>query len=92
MHSCKDYGTLGYREGKNVAIERRYTMGNVDPIPELTDELVRLKVEVIFAPGTAVALAAETPTTIPLFLHQFLMLSAPVLWQASHGQAVTLRG
>lgn len=58
---------LGYREGKNIAIERRYTMGNVDPIPELTDELVRLKVEVIFAPGTAVALAAKNATqTIPI--------------------------
>jgi ABC-type uncharacterized transport system substrate-binding protein len=58
---------LGYVEGKNISIERRSTMGNADRIPGLTAELIRLKVDVIFAPGTAVALAAKNATqTIPI--------------------------
>jgi putative ABC transport system substrate-binding protein len=58
---------LGYVEGKNISIERRFTIGNAERIPELTAELVRLKVDVIFAPGTAVALAAKNATqTIPI--------------------------
>ena len=42
---------LGYVEGRNIAIEYRYADGNVDRVPELAAELVRLKIDVIVAAG-----------------------------------------
>jgi putative ABC transport system substrate-binding protein len=48
---------LGYLEGSNVAFERRYAGGARERYPELAAELVRSKVEVIFAPGSDVARA-----------------------------------
>src|SRR5262249_11827214 len=41
---------LGYVEGQNLVIESRF--GSDDRLPDLADELVRLKVDVIFAPMT----------------------------------------
>ena len=38
---------LGYVEGKNIAIEYRYTEGEIDRLPDLAAELVRLNVDVI---------------------------------------------
>ena len=36
---------LGYVEGKNINIEYRYAEGKFERLPELAEELVRLKVE-----------------------------------------------
>jgi putative tryptophan/tyrosine transport system substrate-binding protein len=38
---------LGYVEGKNIIIEYRYAEGKVEAVPDLTDDLVRLKPDVI---------------------------------------------
>jgi putative ABC transport system substrate-binding protein len=58
---------LGYVEGKNLAIEFRYADNKLDRLPALADELVRLKVDVIFTPGINEALAAKNATrTIPI--------------------------
>src|ERR1043165_8021233 len=58
---------LGYIEGKNLSIEYRNTRGDPERIPALAAELVRLNVDLIFAPGTAVALGAKNATrTIPI--------------------------
>jgi putative tryptophan/tyrosine transport system substrate-binding protein len=58
---------LGHIEGQNISIERRYTMGDAERIPRLIAELIQLKVDAIFAPGTAVALSAKNATqTIPI--------------------------
>src|SRR5215831_16046564 len=38
---------LGYVEGKNIVIERRYAEGKYDRLPALVAELVRLKVDII---------------------------------------------
>ena len=58
---------LGWVEGKDVAIEYRYADGRADRLSELAAELVRLKVDLIFASSTAVAVAAKTMTsTIPI--------------------------
>jgi putative tryptophan/tyrosine transport system substrate-binding protein len=38
---------LGYVEGKNIAIEYRYTEGELDRLSDLAAELVRLNVDVI---------------------------------------------
>jgi len=44
---------LGYVEGKNIAFESRYADNNLDRIPALADELVRLKVDILLAAATA---------------------------------------
>ena len=40
---------LGYVEGKNIMIERRYAEGRLDRMPALVNELVQQKVDVIVA-------------------------------------------
>ena len=58
---------LGYIEGRNVAIEYRDAEGKLETLPARAAELVALKVDVIFAPGTQHALAAQQATkTIPI--------------------------
>jgi hypothetical protein len=42
---------LGYVDGQNVVIEWRFAGGKNDRLPALADELLRLKVDVIFAPS-----------------------------------------
>ena len=50
---------LGHVEGKNVVIEFRTTGGKSGRYPELADELVRLKVDVIVAGGAGAIRAAK---------------------------------
>src|SRR5713226_5011858 len=58
---------LGYVEGQNLAIESRF--GSDDRLPDLAAELVRLKVDVIFAPATNGIQAAKNATrTIPIVM------------------------
>ncbi len=60
---------LGYVEGQNVAIEYRFAEGKPDRLPELAAELVRLNVDVIFAPSTTGVQAAKQVTlTIPIVM------------------------
>jgi putative ABC transport system substrate-binding protein len=59
---------LGHVEGKNIAIESRYTEGKFDQLAELAAELVGLKVDVLIAVTTNAAIAAKNATrTIPIF-------------------------
>lgn len=57
-------GELGYREGKNLVVERRYTEGRHDRLPALATELINLGVEVVVVGGErpALALKAAKPT------------------------------
>ena len=58
---------LSYVEGQNIAIEIRSPEGNFDRHPSLASELVRLKVDIIFASGNQAAVAAKKATsTIPI--------------------------
>jgi putative ABC transport system substrate-binding protein len=58
---------LGYVEGKNIAFEYRFADNKLDRLPNLADELVRLKVDVLLTPGTPGALALKKATqTIPI--------------------------
>jgi len=60
-------GKLGYIEGENLFIERRYAEGLEERLPQLAGELVRFGVDVIFAIGPPQALAAARATsTIPI--------------------------
>ena len=60
----------GYIEGQNIAIEYRYTEGKRDWAPELADELVRLKVDIIVVAGGApwVQAAKNATKTIPIVM------------------------
>jgi putative ABC transport system substrate-binding protein len=58
---------LGWIEGKTIVIESRWAEGRPDRVPDLVAELVRLRVDVILAGSTAVAVAAKDVTkTIPI--------------------------
>ena len=50
---------FGYIEGKNIIIEYRYAEGRSERLPELAEELVRLRVDIIVAPGTPAVQAAK---------------------------------
>jgi putative ABC transport system substrate-binding protein len=59
---------VGYREGQNLLIERRYAAGN-DRLPILAAELVHAKVDVIVTESYAAALAAKNATAdIPIVM------------------------
>jgi putative ABC transport system substrate-binding protein len=61
--------TLGYVEGQNLALEARYAEGQVEQLPALATELVRLPVEVIVAGGAPAIRAAQQAThTIPIVM------------------------
>ncbi|MCS3763099.1 ABC transporter substrate-binding protein [Bradyrhizobium centrosematis] len=58
---------LGYAEGLNIAIERRYGDWNTDRFQQLAADLVRLKPDVIVVVSTSPARAAKQATsTIPI--------------------------
>jgi putative tryptophan/tyrosine transport system substrate-binding protein len=60
---------LGWIEGQNITIERRYAENRLERLPELAAELVRLNVELIVAVGTLGPLAAKRATsTIPIVM------------------------
>ena len=53
---------LGYAEGRNLVIERRFPEERPERIPELTAELAQNKPDVIVAVSTSAALAAKQGT------------------------------
>ena len=53
---------LGYVEGENIVTEYRIGEGRVERLTEMAEELVRLKVDVIFAFTTSAAQAAKKAT------------------------------
>src|SRR5262245_54809490 len=60
---------LGWHEGNTIAIERRYAEGNLEQLPALAAELVRLRVDIIVTFGTPAAKAAKQATsTIPIVI------------------------
>jgi putative ABC transport system substrate-binding protein len=60
---------LGWFEGKNTVIERRFADNRIERLPELAAELVRLNVDVIVGFGTLPPLAAKrATTTIPVVM------------------------
>jgi putative ABC transport system substrate-binding protein len=63
----RELRSLGYIEGKNISFISRFAETKYDRLPALADELVRLKVDVIVAPGSNDTRAAKNATnTIPI--------------------------
>jgi len=62
---------LGYIEGKNIAIEYRFSRGKTDPFPKFAAELVRLKVDVlVVASPAAIGPAMRATKKIPIVMAQ----------------------
>lgn len=60
---------LGYIEGQNLVVERREAKGQLDRLPVLADELVRLKPDAIVAVTTPAVVALKKATqTIPVVM------------------------
>jgi putative tryptophan/tyrosine transport system substrate-binding protein len=57
---------LGWTEGRTVAIEYRWAEGRRDRYTEVAAEFVRLKVDVIVTPGSAVPALVQVTSTIPI--------------------------
>src|SRR5207302_5713900 len=58
--------TVGFTEGQNVAIEYRYADNQLERLPGLVAELIRLPVAVIVANLNAALLAKAATTTVPI--------------------------
>ena len=62
-------GALGYVEGRNLAIERRFSEGKAERFPEFAAEMVRLRVDIIIVDTTPAAIASKNATkTIPIVI------------------------
>src|SRR5260370_39127091 len=67
----KQLGQLGWVEGRNLAVERRWA-DRPDRLADVAAELIRLNVSVILAPGLQAAQAAKKSTsTIPIVMVAF---------------------
>ena len=59
----------GWIEGQNIVIEFRYADGNLDQLPALVAELIRLKVDVIVTTSSGTSWAAKNATqAIPIVM------------------------
>ena len=61
---------LGWIEGQTIAIEYRWAAGQVDRLPALAAELVRLQVDLIVAEGggPVIQVAKDATTSIPIVM------------------------
>jgi len=60
---------LGYVEGRNLVIERRYAAGDVTRLPQMAADLARLKVDLILVQTNYIADVTKRATrTIPIVL------------------------
>jgi putative ABC transport system substrate-binding protein len=60
---------LGYVPGRNVVIEYRFAEGKLERLPQLAEDLVRLKVDAIVTGVNPAAIAAKrATTTIPIVM------------------------
>src|SRR5262249_15617278 len=53
---------LGYVEGRNIVLERRFAEGNAERLKEYASDLVRQRVDVIVTIGTPAGFAAKKAT------------------------------
>jgi putative ABC transport system substrate-binding protein len=81
----------GYVEGQNVVVEFRVTDGSPEQLPQLAEELVRSRVDILMVPNMPAALAAkQATTTIPIVM---VAISDPVgNGHAGAGQGAGVEG
>jgi putative ABC transport system substrate-binding protein len=60
---------LGYVEGQNLIVERRYAEGRAERFQEFAAEMVRLKVDVVIVVTTPAAFAVRNATTTIPIVH-----------------------
>ena len=54
---------LGYHEGRNLLVERRYAQGHSERFRDFAAEMVRLKMDVIIVSTTPAGFAVKSPAT-----------------------------
>ena len=54
---------LGYQEGRNLVVERRYAQGDAERFKQFAAEMVQLKVDVIIVSTTPAGFAVKSPAT-----------------------------
>jgi putative ABC transport system substrate-binding protein len=59
---------LGYIEGENIRVERRFGEGRPERLPELVAELLALPVDVLVAVGGAIVPARNATRTVPIVM------------------------
>ncbi|MGH9578524.1 MAG: ABC transporter substrate-binding protein, partial [Terriglobales bacterium] len=65
----KRLGELGWFEGRNLIVERRWAEGHIDRLPALMADVINRKVDVIVTAGTPAAIAAKDATsTVPIVI------------------------
>ena len=55
---------LGYAEGQTIVLEERWAAGQLERLPDLAADLVRLQVDIIVASGVLSARAARQATEL----------------------------
>ena len=76
---------LGWQEGHNIAVERRFAEGKLDRLPDLAADLVRLKPDVIVTANAAGALAAkQATTTIPIVMSAGQIVEQGIVASLAH--------
>jgi putative ABC transport system substrate-binding protein len=60
---------LGYTEGQNLIVERRYAEGRAERFQDFAAEMVRLKVDAVIVVTTPAALAVRNATTTIPIIH-----------------------
>ena len=71
----KGLGDGGYVQGQNVMVEYRFAENQLDRLPALVAQLIRLPVAAIAGPATSMQLAQSLTTTVPIL---FVSGSDPV--------------
>ena len=60
---------IGYVDGRNLVVQRRFAGGNVDRLPGLARELVQLQADIFVAAGVEATQAAkDATTTVPIVM------------------------
>ena len=67
--TLRELGYLGYVEGRNLVVERRFAAFKYDRLPNLAAELVRLKPDVLVTGGNpGIAALRQATATVPIVM------------------------
>jgi putative tryptophan/tyrosine transport system substrate-binding protein len=67
--TLRELGNLGYVEGRNLVVERRFAAFKYERLPDLAAELVRLKPDVLVTGGNrGIAALRQATATVPIVM------------------------